>query len=142
MSKEIAKPVGMFSLKVYKHGKLIQDITEKNLIVDNGLLFLTAFLATGNSSFIDKIGFGTNATAPAPGDTTLTNEYLKPVSASQPTTGKVQFDWALETYENNGVTITEYGLKMDTGDIFSRKTFASIAKDNTIRLTGTWSIQF
>lgn len=136
-------PVGTFTMKVYKHGKLVKTIEEKNLVVDGGKFHLVSYLGMGSPRLISDISFGTNATAPHRLDTAITGAFTKTLAAvSYPVAGKVQFDWTLETYENNGMTIAEYGLMLDNGDLFARRTFATIVKNNTIRLTGSWSIQF
>lgn len=143
MKAEKISPVGTFTMKVYEHGKLIKTIKEKNLVVDSGKFHLVSFLGMGSPRLITNIEFGTNATAPHRLDTAITSPFSKALAATSfPVAGKVQFDWTLETYENNGMTIAEYGLMLDNGDLFARRTFATIVKNNTIRLTGSWSIQF
>jgi hypothetical protein len=139
---EHIKPVGIFRLKVFKKGVLIEEYEDKNLIVNQGRNHIAQLLGGGATDPIDTIGFGEGSATPAAGDTGLTNDYTKPIGAvSYPSTGQLQIDWSLETSEGNGMAITEFGLFWATY-LFARKTRAAINKDSDIRLEGTWTINF
>jgi hypothetical protein len=136
---------GIFKLRVYKRGELIEDYEDHNLVVDVARVAL-ARLVSGDAaaSAITQIGFGTNGTAPAAGDTALTAPLLKAIAShSFPATGQVAFAWTLTTAEGNGKSIAEFGLVCADGSLFARKNrTAALAKDSDISLSGTWTIQF
>lgn len=136
---------GIFSMRVFRCGVLIEDYQDHNLVVDVARVAL-ARLISGDAaaSAINRIGFGTSGTAPAPADTALTDPLLKAVAAhSFPSTGQVSFTWTLTTAEGNGKAIAEFGLICADGSLFARKNrTAALAKDSDISLSGTWTIQF
>ncbi|WP_269497181.1 hypothetical protein [Castellaniella sp. S9] len=135
---------GVFEIQIYRAGRLVDAIREDNLIV-NGAKSQLARLVGGDGALrhIQKIGFGTGTAAANPNDTALTSAYIKNLSGhSYPTTGRVQFSWALSNAEANGKSITEFGLICADNTLFSRKVRAPISKDDDISLTGTWTIIF
>lgn len=133
---------GVFHVKIFQGDKLINEITENNLIVASGRTALAQLLGnTSPGGYISNIAFGEGSVAPSTLDTTLTTPFSKAVnSVSYPGVGQVKFDWSLELTEDNGVTIQEYGLMCSDGTLFARKTGVLVAKDNTIRLEGSWTI--
>jgi hypothetical protein len=138
-------PTGIFELRMYDDcGKLLETYIDNNLIVNGGRDAIVDLIGSGDADkVVNTISFGTNGAAPVLTDTTITGAFDKAVNAvAYPATGQVRFDWSLELVENNGVTIREYGLKCDDGTLFARKTRADIAKNNTVRLEGTWTIIF
>lgn len=142
--EEHNKPTGEFRLKVFRNGELIEDFVKNNLIVNLGRATVVKLLANdGPNKYISKIAFGTSSVAPVLGDSALTSEFVKSINGfSYPATGSVKFDWSLELSENNGVNIAEYGLKSNDGTLFARVTRAVVAKDGTIRLEGSWTLNF
>lgn len=139
------RPTGIFTLQVYRKGKLIEVYEDKNLVVDLSKQQLARLIGgdvSGRS--ITKIGFGTSGTAPASGNTSLTGAYVNALGAvSYPATNAVQFAFTLGTSEANGLAILEFGL-FTAGDVlFARKTRAgALVKDSDLSLTGTWRINF
>lgn len=136
---------GEFHLKVYhRDGRLLEEYTEKNLVVTLGRTNLSKLLGgsvTGRS--VSQIAFGEDGTAPSAGDTSLTNSYAKSVdSVTYPDSTSVQFGWSLATGEANGKNIQEFGLLSSNNDLFARRTRATISKTVDLRLEGTWKIQF
>lgn len=144
--KDILHIKGVLAVKVWcvKTGKLLSEFTDTNLIVAGGTTMVSKLIVGDTASPITIIGFGTNGTAPASGDTGLANIFTKDVASfSYPTTNSVAIDWSLETNENNGVNIAEYGLFCTDSTLFARKIYTPvIAKTTNIRLTGTWTITF
>lgn len=135
---------GEFTVRVYRGGELVQEWTDRNVIVNNGRDALARLLSgvTANKS-VTKIGFGTGTGAAAQTNTSLTNMTSKSVGAiTYPETGAVQFAWSLETSEGNGLTITEFGLLTADNTLFARKVRGGIAKTSDIRLDGYWKILF
>lgn len=141
----IGRPEGIFTLNVFRGGKLIETYEDKNLVVDLSKQQLARLIGgdVANRS-ITKIGFGTSGTAPAAGNTTLTDAYVKLLGGvTYPTTNSVEFAFTLGTSEANGKSIMEFGL-FTAGDVlFARKTRAgAIVKDSDLSLAGSWRINF
>lgn len=138
-------PKGIFTLRMIRasDGAILEEYTDENLIVNQGRDILAGLLGGDTTDVIEKIAVGTNGTAPLLSDTALTGMFSKTLNGkTYPATGVLQCDWSLETSEANGMSIQEFGLLV-TGDVlFSRKTRAPIAKDNTFRLEGVWKIIF
>lgn len=134
---------GVFELRKYDvDDNLIETYIEENLIVNGGRTAIATLLAAATSGkAVTKIGFGTNGADPVLTDTALTGSFVKAVAGfTYPATGQVRFSWSLELSEGNGMTIREYGLICTDNTVFARKTRAEIAKDNTVRLEGFWTI--
>ena len=140
-----AVPQGRFILNVFRRGELIEVFDEKNLIVTNSKQIHAKLLggSVANQS-VTQIGFGTNGTAPAAGNTGLTGTYLKAVDAvSYPATNQVQFNFSLSSSENNGMSILEFGLFTAGGALYARKVrSAPLNKDSDLSLSGSWIISF
>lgn len=140
-----APPKGHFLLKVFRRGLLVDEVDEPNLIV-NGSKLIHAQLLGGNFSNnnVNTIGYGTNGTAPAGGNTALTGAYTKALdSVTYPASNQVQFNFSLASGENNGMAILEFGLLTGASALYSRKTRATaLNKDTDISFTGSWTISF
>lgn len=149
-----SKPSGLLILDVFRHGKLIDHIEEReliehweglNLIVDN-YKQTHAHLLGGDvtNRSVTQIGFGTNGTAPVAGNTTLTGAFTKAVdSVTYPLTNQVQFNFSLLTTEANPLAILEFGLITAGGVLYARKVrAAALNKDVDLSFTGSWLISF
>jgi len=136
---------GVFEMRVYKAGKLMEEITDNNLIV-NIAREQMAHLVAGETSerHITSIAFGTNNVDPEPGDTVITGQFVKPLLGySFPANGRVRFDWILGVTENNGMAIREFGLLTADERLFARKTRTNpINKESDISIEGNWTIIF
>jgi len=137
-------PRGVFLLNTFKNGILIDTYESENLVVNNGRTAVAAFLGAGSGLSVTDIAAGTNSTAPALTDVApLAAQFSKAIAAvSYPSPGQVAFTWNIGISESNGITINEFGLLLSDNSLFSRKTGVSIVKDNTISLSGTWTIIF
>lgn len=135
---------GEFELRIYRAGQLVDEIVERNLIVNGALGQLARLIGgDGASRHITHIGFGTGTAAASPDNTGLTGAFWKPVTAvTYPATGHAAFSWSLSTAEANGLSITEFGLRCADNTLFSRKVRAAIVKDSDLSLTGIWTIKF
>lgn len=146
--KENAAPVGTFHLKVIedKTGKVLEEYTERNLIVTNGKQALSKLIGGGDPGYdkrVTQISFGTDGTAPEAGDTGITAPFTKNIgSVTYPDNTSVVFNWSLATSEANGKAIQEFGLLCIDNTLFARRTRAVINKTSDLRLEGTWKIQF
>jgi hypothetical protein len=131
-------------VQVYRHGALIDEFEDDNLIV-NGARDALAQLIGGDGAgkTVAQIGFGTSGDGPSPDDAALTGAYVKNLSGrTYPAPGQVEFSWSLATSEANGKAIREFGLICTDGSLFSRKVRGVIEKENDISLSGTWTITF
>lgn len=143
-AKDELKLKGIFHAKVYRNGKLIEEITEENLIVTQGKSSLAHLLGSDVTGLsVTKIGVGTGTTPPAVGDTTITNVLTKNLdSHNYPAANQVAFVWSLGTSEANGSPLTEFALISTNGNLFARRTRAAINKASDISIDGTWTIIF
>lgn len=145
MLNDTIKITGVFECKVFENGKLIQEYRDENLVVNQGKSKICdILLGSGGSGILplSRIGFGSNATAPAVGDIALTAPVFNKniVSSSKPTATSMQFDWFLGNADHNGNTINEFGLLGADDSLFARKTGLTVVKNVTITLTGIWTI--
>lgn len=138
-------PSGLFVLDVFRRGQLIEHVEEHNLIVDLSKQTLARLLGgdVANRS-VTQFGVGTNGTAPAAGNTALTNPYLNALSAvTYPASNQVAFAFGLGTGEANGKAILEFGLITAGGVLHARKVRATaLNKDTDISFSGVWTISF
>ena len=138
-------PEGIFHLRVFHRGRLIEECVQPNLVV-NGSRTVHALLLggsfTGNN--VAQIGFGTGLLAPVSGNTGLTAPYMKSLdSVTWPASGQVAFAFSLGSAEANGMAIGEFGLFTTAGVLYARKTrVAALAKDIDIALAGSWTVTF
>jgi hypothetical protein len=142
--REIMPPMrGYFNMRVFKRGKLIEEYREKNMIVA-GARTVAALHLMGDceGGHIAKIAFGTSGNIPTPGDTAITNPFIKPLlSATLLTPTQVEFKWSLPTGEANGKKIIEFGLLCENETLFARKVRSeAIPKEPDITLEGEWII--
>jgi hypothetical protein len=141
--KDVIPIKGIFSIKVYRQGVLIDETTEHNMVVNGGrdqIARLIAGNVAGRS--INRIAFGTNGTSPDAADTAITNQFVRPVNGFvYPAMGQVQIDWELPVNENNGMAIMEFGLLTVDGTLFARRTRQNpIYKESDISIEGHWTI--
>ncbi len=136
---------GRFHLEIRRSGQLIEVIDEENLIVDVSK-YLHAQLLGGavTNNSVTTIGFGTNLTTPAAGNTTLTGAFTKAVDGvTYPATNEVCFAFSLLSTEANGIAIGEFGLLTGGGSLYARKVrAAALPKESDLSLSGTWIIEF
>lgn len=136
---------GRLTYTVYKNGVPIETFDEDNLIVDGSKVTLARLLGGDVTNRpITQIQFGTNGTAPAAGNTTITSPFSKSIdSVSYPATNQVQFNFTLGSAEANGKAILEFGLLNAIGTLVARRIRASaLNKDTDISLSGSWLITF
>lgn len=138
-------PTGLFHLEIFRRGELIEVFEEKNLIVVGSKITHARLLGgdVANRS-IGKIGFGSSGTAPANGNTVLTNPFVKAIaSVAYPADNQAQFNFSLGVNEANGLQIMEFGLITVGNLLYARKVrSAALPKDTDISLAGSWTISF
>ena len=134
---------GIFRMRVYRSGKLVETYEDDNLIVDGARAAVAALIAgEGAEKHIAKIAFGTNGSVPTPDDTELESAFVKPLSGvSYPKTGHAKFTWQLLANEANGLKIIEFGLLCKDGTLWARKVREeAIPKASDIAIVGEWII--
>ena len=127
-----------------KTGEVVNRWEKSNLVVTLGLTNLTKLLAGDVAGLpIAKIGVGSDGTAPALANTTLTNLFIKAISGySYINATTVEFETTIEASEANGLTIREGGLFTTTPVLFSRVVRADLVKTNLIAVNIKWQIKF
>lgn len=136
---------GRFRLLVWRHGRIIGRMNDDNLVVDLAKTGITRLLGGDTTNRpITKFAVGTNGTAPAAGDTTITNVFVKAVDGvSYPTASSVRFAFSLTDAEANGLAILEFGLLTAGNVLYARKVRASaLNKAADITISGTWTLSF
>ncbi len=138
-------PSGLFVLRVYRRGELVEVFEERNLIVVGSQQAHAKLLGgdVANQS-VTRIGYGTNGTAPTFSNTSLTGAYTKIIdTVSYPASNQVQFAFSLGLGEANGMAISEFGLITAGGTLYARKTRSMpLNKGDDIALAGTWTVSF
>ena len=143
MTQENITAKGEVHLKVYDKGVLVAEYTDNNMIVNVGKQSLAALLGSADADKkVSKIGFGTSGAITAGTNTSIENPFVKALDGVTYSGTSVTFEYALETNENNGVTIREFALFSDDDTMFSRIVRNPINKTADIRLSGTWKITF
>jgi hypothetical protein len=136
---------GVFAMRIYRRGKLIETYQDHNLIVD-GAREVAAQLISGvdTDRTIAQIAFGTNGSVPQPSDTLITGAYTKSIElVSYPALGQAEFHWSLLTTEANGMDIFEFGLLCADGTLYARKVREkAFPKNSDFALEGEWIIFF
>lgn len=142
--KDDATLRGMFEVRVYRDGTLVEEYQDNNMILNMAKDALARLIAgAGAGKVITQIGFGTNGAGPSPDDTALSTPFAKAVSGiTYPGPGQVKFSWNLATTEANGMVIKEFGLICSDATLFARKTRGGIEKAADISLDGSWTIIF
>lgn len=135
------KLTGAVNIDVFENGKLIENISENNLVVTVGKQNMAKLLG-GPGSAITQISVGDNGIAADVLDTAITNPFTKAIaSVSYPDPQSVMFSFDIDNSEANGMTIREFGLLDAANILFARKRRnADIIKTVAIRLVGTWKI--
>jgi hypothetical protein len=147
---------------INRAGEIVFTFEDNNMIVTAAKETL-ANLIGGDSAgkSITNIAFGNSNATPAPDNdsvggvetdsltmganmsgTTMV-AYMKSITShSYPQAGRVQFSWALDFGEANGLAIQDYGLICSDLTLFARKTRGVITKGGDLYMDGTWTIIF
>jgi hypothetical protein len=143
--RETAVMRGVFRMRIYQRGALIENYEDHNLIVDGARTAMARLVAgNGTGKSINRIAFGINGSMPVPSNTSIVSPFTKSFDRiSFPASNQVEFDWSLATTEANGKAISEFGLLCADDTLFSRKNREKpINKDSDIAIEGQWIIIF
>lgn len=117
-----------------------------NLVVTTGKTVLCKLLG-GDAGYagleeVDSIGFGTDATAVAAGQTALlAQEFAKAVTVSYPAANQVQFETTMLVNEGGAFVYRELGLLTKTTDILvSRVVIGAITKSTSVQIHVVWTL--
>jgi len=126
-----------------KSGKLIQEETIHNLVVNAGLAHIADQLSSSpGQSAMSHMAIGTGATAAAAGDTTLVTELDRNALTSRTDSGAVVTYVGTWAAGDGTGAITEAGIlnAASAGTLLARAVFAVINKGASDSLVITWTL--
>ena len=142
------RPVtGEIHCKIYKQGKVVDEINDHNLVVDIGRKRLAELAAGKVSSYTDSyithIGLGSGNTTESVEDTELTDQQLFPLTNVEVNGRDVKCNFFIANNEAVGLSIHELGLFCNDGTMFSHRVREGvIEKFEDIELRGYWILHF
>lgn len=139
------RPSGVFEFTICRHGKIIEEYRDQNLVVDNYKVTHARLLGGDvTNRSITQFGVGSSGTTPVAGNTALTDPYLNAITAvTYPASNQVRFAFSLGSGEANGLAILEFGLLTADGLLYARKVRSvALNKASDISFSGTWTITF
>ena len=142
--EDTLKITGLLTLYIFEKGKLIEEFTGENLIVNGGRNAVSNLIGgLAANKYVNGFGFGEGSISAQPSDTVLTNSTTKGLdSATIMGVGQLRFAFSIAANEGNGKNISEFGLFCNDNTLFSRKVRAAITKTPDITLSGIWDIIF
>lgn len=130
---------------LYENGdthRIVQD----NVVTNNGRDRIAAIISQSSVVFPSHIAIGTGTTAVAVTDTAMETEVDRnALTATTDASGVVSYQAFFSKTEANGSTISEVGLfdAAAGGTMICHALLgATVAKDNTISITVTWTLTF
>lgn len=143
MVNELFPLVGHLNITLRDDAGVVKSSLDiPNLIVQVGKNFMATAVITSSTSPFTNIAIGTNATAPALGDTTLGTETARVVFATSGTSTNVVTMTANFVGGVGTGTLTEAGIfnAASAGVMLSHVTYGAIVKGATDTLAVTWTI--
>jgi len=129
-----------------KDGKVKEQRTEKNLVVNTGLAFIASRMSGTAKAVMSHMALGSSSTAEAASQTDLVSilgsrEVLDSTTITGTNAEKVQYVSSFEAGDATGA-VKEAGIfnAATTGDMLSRTTFAVVNKAADDTMTVTWTI--
>ena len=146
MLKDFLKFKGEITLQRYKQGELIEEFTQKNLIVNVGLAaMVNRLLASPTTNAVSHMALGTNAVAAAATDTSLGAESGRVamdstvIETTTITNDTIKFT---ATFPEGVATaaLNEAGLfnAASVGDMYARSVFGTVTKSADDVIVVTW----
>lgn len=123
-------------------GRVLARERKHNLVTDAGLNLLRD-LVHGDGVTISHGAVGTDATAPAAGDTTLAAETLRDLIAQRTKAAQeLAVKFVVGSTQGNGTTLREAGLfnAASSGTLYARVTPTAVAKTDAILVIYTWTL--
>lgn len=116
--------------------RLARRVVTENLVVGGGLTWLCERMRAGALQPITTYQLGTDATAPATGQTALiAASYSAPFTKSNVAGSVLTIMLHLGRTQGNGPTYVEGGMFTGDGTMVARGTFAGVTKVNTQTMT-------
>lgn len=133
---------GCLRLRIKRCRVVVEDWEDDNLVVDIPRIEIARGIAQGGAILpVTHIAIGTNGTAPAPGDTSISQAFIKPLlSVSRPSPTSVVCAFSILAADANGMVIREFGLLRSDGTLFARRTRGPIEKSEDLEIEGEWTI--
>lgn len=128
----------------FRRGRLVEDYSEPNLIVDGAKDVLARLLGLGLASDpVQSVGIGRSPLAAQPSDAALVEPVFVAVGAPIfPSHGAVAFPFTIPDNVADGMAVWEFGLVTAGGDLFARKVRQQPIIKHELELVGTWTIYF
>jgi hypothetical protein len=143
IKKDSSKVTGIVNVVVRDDaGKIKQEFTVPNLVVDTGLDFIASRMKDATDAAMSHMAIGTGSTAAAAGDTTLGTELARQaLTSSTVTDNSIAYVATFAAGTGTGA-LTEAGLFNDptTGTMLCRTVFAVINKGAADSMTVTWTV--
>ena len=143
IKKDKLKATGSVNIVVRsENGKVSQDFTVPNLVVDTGLAYIASRMKDTTDDAMSHMAVGTGTTPAAAGDTTMETESARvALDSTTPAGGSITF---VATYPAGTATaaLTEAGIFNDAsaGTMLCRTLFSVINKGASDTMTITWTI--
>ena len=150
---ENEKVKGEFALRIYKCGKLINEVADHNLVVESGRIRLAELAAGKSNAYITYLGVGSGTDIESPNDTNLQEQILLPIKQVSVNGCDAKFEFEINTAQANGLSIREFALFCSDGTMFSHRVrtvtaedgmikVLTIDKEADIRIEGYWILHF
>jgi len=143
MLKEKPKASGTLEIVLRdKDGKVKDQRTVKNLVVDTGLAYIADRMADAAESAMSHMAVGTGSTAAAAGDTTLGTEAGRTSLTSTTQTNEDVVYIATFSAGTGTGALTEAGLfnAASAGTMLCRTVFSTVNKGASDSLQITWTV--
>lgn len=143
MLKETPKASGTLEIVLRdKDGKVKDQRTVKNLVVDTGLAYIADRMADAAESAMSHMAVGTGSTAAAAGDTTLGTEAGRVALTSTTQTNEDVVYVATFSAGTGTGALTEAGLfnAASAGTMLCRTVFSTVNKGSSDSLQITWTV--
>lgn len=143
MLKETPKASGTLEIVLRdKDGKVKDQRTVKNLVVDTGLAYIADRMADAAESAMSHMAVGTGSTAAAAGDTTLGTEAGRTSLTSTTQTNEDVVYIATFSAGTGTGALTEAGLfnAASAGTMLCRTVFSTVNKGASDSLQITWTV--
>ena len=143
LKSERTKATGKVNIVVRdKNGKVKEDFTVPNLVVNTGLAFIASRMEGVDDAIMSHMAVGTDTTAAAGGDTALGTELARVVLDGGTANGaNMVYTAEFEAGTGTG-SLTEAGIfnAESGGTMLCRTVFAVINKGLADTMTVTWTI--
>ncbi|MDA8940835.1 hypothetical protein N9H34_01730 [bacterium] len=124
-----------------KNGKVKEDFTVPNLVVNTGLAFIASRMEGVDDTIMSHMAVGTDNTAAAAGNTTLGTELARVTCSGTASGANMVYTSEFGAGTGNG-SLTEAGIfnASSGGTMLCRTVFAVINKGLADTMTVTWTI--